>query len=73
MAVKVFERERRSRTLRFDFRRCADSDEARLSQLALWALECERRHLDFEIVMPDTTLSSRKETVDAILTHLALY
>ena len=71
--VKHFETERESDTLRFDFQRCASHDEARLSQLTLWVLECERRSIPFVIQMPGRLLDSRKEGIDAILETLALY
>ena len=71
--VKAFETERESETLLFDFHTCAAHDEARLSQLTLWVLECERRGVPFAIRMPGGVLQSRKEGIDAILETLALY
>jgi hypothetical protein len=73
IAVKTFEHEQKTDTLNFDFLRCADSDEARLSQLTLWVLECEQARLPFTITMPHGILDSNKEGIDAILEHLALY
>ena len=72
-AVKHFRREEPTRELIFDFQRCAGEDEARLSQLTLWVLECEQSRRDFHIRMPGRELDSRKESIDAILEHLALY
>ena len=71
--VKHFEKEQEMETLNFDFQSCAGDDEARLSQLTLWVLECERRNVPFAIRMPGRTLESRKEGIDAILETLALY
>ncbi|BDY13946.1 DUF58 domain-containing protein [Hydrogenimonas cancrithermarum] len=71
--VKHFITEHETQTLRFDFKSCAKSDEARLSQLTLWALECEKRGLPFIIRMPHGELDSRKEGIDAILETLATY
>ncbi len=72
-AVKHFRREAQTQELIFDFLRCAPDDEARLSQLTLWVLECEQTQRDFRIQMPGRELDSRKESIDAILEHLALY
>ena len=72
-AIKQFEKEHRTDTLIFDFFRCADNDEARLSQLSLWVIECEKADLPFMIRMPDQTLNSKKVSIDAILETLALY
>jgi len=72
-AVKVFERERQTGRLEFDFYRSAKSDEARLSQLCLWVLVCERTGQLFTVRMPNRTLQSDKAGIDAILEYLALY
>jgi len=72
-AVKHFEREQQTRSLRFEFVRSGRDDESRLSQLTLWALECEAARLPFTIVMPRSVLESKKDGIDAILTSLALY
>ena len=60
-------------TLHFDFISCGENDEARLSQLCLWVLECEKLGRDFSIVMPRETYHSKKESIDAILQKLAQY
>jgi len=73
IAVKSFEREQQTRTLRFEFARCGSDDESRLSQLTLWTLECETARLPFTVVMPRKVLESKKEGIDAILEYLALY
>jgi len=72
-AVKVFELEGRTERLEFDFYRAGESDEARLSQLCLWVLECERLGEPFAIRLPRQTLHSQKAGIDAILEALALY
>jgi uncharacterized protein (DUF58 family) len=59
--------------LNFEFLSCADNDEDRLSQLCLWVLECEKQGFEFSIKMPQTTYSSKKESVDEILQKLAQY
>ncbi|WP_201353375.1 DUF58 domain-containing protein [Hydrogenimonas urashimensis] len=71
--VKHFEKERENETLIFDFQTCAGNDEARLSQLTLWVLECERRGKPFIIRLPGRVLESQKVGTDAILETLALY
>ncbi len=72
-SVKVFEHENQSQKLEFDFYKAAKNDEARLSQLCLWVLECERVGQSFAIRMPQKTLHSNKAGIDAILDYLALY
>jgi uncharacterized protein (DUF58 family) len=62
-----------SRKLRFEFASCEGDDEARLSQLTLWTLECEKAGLDFSIVMPSEVLDSQQRGIDAILETLARY
>lgn len=72
-AIKVFDHELPHDTLQFDFLSAGKSDEVRLSQLTLWTLECERRSLDFEILLPQEILQSKRMEIDEILTKLALY
>lgn len=73
MAVKIFTKETQTPKLAFDFLASGSNDEARLSQLCLWVLECEKKHLPFSIQMPRKQLSSAKESIDEILTYLAKY
>ena len=73
MSVKTFIKETHTPNLVFDFMKAGTDDEMRLSQLCLWVLECEKKHLPFGIKMPKVTLSSTKESIDEILTTLALY
>jgi len=73
-SVKQFSHEMQTKELVFDFYRIEGDDEARLSQLTLWVLECERDREDFRILMPHKRLlDSKKERIDAILEALALY
>ena len=60
-------------SLHFDFMSCAKNDEARLSQLCLWVLECEKQARHFSIQMPNEILDSKKESYDTILQKLARY
>ena len=73
MSVKTFIKETQTPNLVFDFIKTSSNDEARLSQLSLWVLECEKKHLHFTIKMPKGLLNSAKESIDEILTTLALY
>ena len=73
MSVKVFTKETQTPKLAFDFYLAGNNDEARLSQLCLWVLECEKKHLPFSIQMPRTKLNSAKESIDEILQILAAY
>jgi len=73
MSVKVFSKETQTPKLIFNFYKVADNDEARLSQLCLWVLECERQNLPYMIQMPNKLLISKKESTDEILEYLARY
>jgi len=73
MSVKMFSKETQIPQLIFPFASIASDDEARLSQLCLWVLSCEREHLDFVIELPHKRLDSKKESIDEILSHLAKY
>lgn len=73
IAVKVFSKETQTPKLVFNFYTAATDDEARLSQLCLWVLECEKQNLPFMIEMPNKTLNSAKESIDGILETLARY
>ncbi len=72
-SVKRFEHEGESQKLEFDFYHAGREDEARLSQLCLWVLACEKTGQPFVIRMPAQTLHSNKAGIDAILEILALY
>lgn len=73
MSVKVFSKETLTPKLLFNFYTIAKEDEARLSQLCLWVLECEKKNMPFMIQMPNKLLNSTKESIDDILEALARY
>ena len=73
ISVKVFTKETQTSNLVFNFHSAAKSDEARLSQLCLWVLECEKQKLPFMVQMPNKLLISGKESTDDILKYLAAY
>ena len=73
MSVKTFIKETQTPNLVFDFYKAGLEHETRLSQLTLWVLSCEKKHLPFKIKLPKRTLSSTKESIDEILTALALF
>ena len=73
MSVKVFSKETQTAKLVFNFYAAGAEDEARLSQLCLWVLECEKQNLPFMIQMPNKLLNSVKESTDDILETLARY
>jgi len=73
LSVKVFSKETQTPKLVFNFYSAAADDEARLSQLCLWVLECEKQNLPFMIQMPNKLLNSAKESIDVILETLARY
>jgi len=73
VSVKVFSKETQTPKLVFNFQTAANNDEARLSQLCLWVLECEKQNLPFMIQMPLRLLTSKKENIDEILEYLAKY
>lgn len=72
-ALKKFGYEIPMEQLNFDFYTAGKNDEARLSQLTRWILECEARNLEFQVEMPYETLNSRRMSTDEILEKLALY
>lgn len=73
LAVKVFSKETKTPNLVFEFMKAGPDDETRLSQLCLWVLICEKRHLPFSIVLGKKTLHSNKESINDILKTLSLY
>jgi len=73
LSVKTFIKETQTANLVFDFYKSGADDEARLSQICLWTLECEKKHLSFSIKLPKVQLFSHKESIDEILTTLATY
>jgi uncharacterized protein (DUF58 family) len=73
LSVKTFIKETETPNLVFDFYKAGKDDETRLSQLTLWVLECEKKHLQFAISLPQKYLNSAKESIDDILKTLAKY
>jgi len=73
LSVKTFIKETQTANLVFDFYKAGSDDEARLSQLCLWTLACEKKHLSFSIKLPKVQLFSHKESIDEILTAIASY
>lgn len=71
--VKKFIHEEHTQELAFKFKDAGKNDEERLSQLCLWVLASERSRQPFTIEMPQKLLSSKKESIDEILNHLARY
>jgi len=73
MAVKVFTKETQTPNLVFRFSDAGSDDESRLSQLCLWVLECEKKHLSFGLELPKQHFNSTKESIDEILEALGRY
>ena len=70
---KEFSLLERTKHLHFDFTKAADNDESRLSQLCLWALECEKKMISYSMHFPSKTLNSESRSHNEILEFLALY
>jgi len=62
-----------SRELVFEFEQCGRDDESRLSQLTLWVLECEKRDLNFTVVIAERRLEREKMETDEILSFLGRF
>ncbi len=73
LMAKEFSLLEKSRHLHFDFIKAADSDEKRLSQLCLWALECKKKNISYTMHFPNTSLNSNARSHYEILQFLALY
>lgn len=73
LMAKEFSLLEQSRHLHFHFSACADSDEKRLSQLCLWALECKEKNISYTIHLPSIQLNSTQRGHHEILKYLALY
>lgn len=73
LMAKEFSLLERSRHLHFDFLTSADSDEERLSQLCLWAIECKNKNISYTMHFPHTSLNSTQRSHYEILGFLALY
>lgn len=72
-ALKKFAYEIPLEQLNFDFYTAGKNDEARLSQLTRWVVECEAQNLEFQVQMPHENLNSKRMSIDEILEKLALY
>jgi len=70
---KLFVYQDDSQLLQFDFKSCAKDDEARLSQLTLWVLACEKRQLAYTISIANRVLESKKMECDEVLNFLGRY
>lgn len=73
LMLKNYQYLHEDKILHFDFEKLKGTQEERLSQLTLWTLECEKHHLSFTINLKNKILDSKKESIDAILTQLALF
>ena len=73
LMIKNYQYQNEEKILHFDFEALQGTQEERLSQLTLWCLECEKNHFPFTLKLKSTTLDSKKESIDEILTQLALF
>lgn len=73
LMAKEFSLLEKSRHLHFYFKQAGKEDEQRLSQLCLWAIECEKKAISYTMHFPDITLHSKDRSQDEILKFLALY
>ncbi len=72
LQVKVFEGDKASYKMKFDYSKIAGDKEAKISQLTLWAYEAFNEGVEFEIVLPDAKIKS-KEGYERVFEKLALY
>lgn len=70
---KLFSYINEATVLHFDFLSCGRDDEQRLSQLALWVVQCEQRGYAYSIAIGQKRLDSKKMSSDEILTYLGQY
>ena len=73
LMAKEFSLLHQSRHLNFYFSSAANNDEDRLSQLCLWAKECEKKNIPYTIHFPSESLNSTRRSHHEILKFLALY
>ena len=73
LMAKDFDLLEQSRHLHFHFLKAGEDDESRLSQLCLWALECEKNNISYTMHFPSTSLNSQKRSHHEILEFLAFY
>lgn len=73
LMAKEFSLVHQTKHLNFDFLDAAKDDEARLSQLCLWAKECEQKNIPYTMHFPSQNLDSTNRRYHEILEFLALY
>ncbi len=73
LSTKEFEHQKESNGYIFDINSLSGSLEDKLSQLTLWAVEANSKKENFLIVLNRVTLNSKQNTLDEILSYLALY
>lgn len=73
LMAKEFSLVQQTKHLNFDFLSAGKDDEARLSQLCLWAKECEQKKIPYSMHFPKQRLDSTKRRYHEILEFLALY
>ncbi|MDF1881248.1 DUF58 domain-containing protein, partial [Sulfurimonas sp. MAG313] len=73
LMAKDFSLLQKSEHLHFSFKEIKADKEASLSQLCLWALECEKKSIPYTMHFPSLNLDSTKRSHHEILEFLALY
>ena len=73
LMAKEFTLLEKTRHLNFDFIKAGVDNEQRLSQLCLWAIECEKRKIAYTMHFPSTSLNSQSRSHHEILQFLALF
>jgi uncharacterized protein (DUF58 family) len=70
---KQFLYEEEQQSLHFFYETLQGDKETRLSQLTLWAVECESQGVAFKLTLAEKELDSKEDGVDGVLKALALY
>jgi hypothetical protein len=70
---KKFTYSKEDKILHFYFQKAGSDIESKLSQLTLWSVEADKKGIDFVIHIPLKNIYSKKESLNEILTKLALY
>lgn len=73
LMAKEFSLLHQSKHLNFYFSSAGKDDEESLSQLCLWAKECEQKNIPYSMHFPSQVLDSSKRSYHEILEFLALY
>jgi len=73
LMAKEFSLVHQTKHLNFYFDSSAKDDESRLSQLCLWAKECEQKKIPYTMHFPQQSLDSTSRSYHEILEFLALY